>query len=137
MTPIYKNIIICFIILILDAIWIGVNYNMYKEAVQWVQEDSEMIVRTQYVILAYIMVLFATVYITIPFASHYIKDTDNILDKLYKSFAYGGAVGFAIYGIYNLTSLSIYKNYNYRVAIKDTIWGTFLNTAIVFIYFLL
>jgi len=136
MTPLYKNIIICLIILLFDAIWIGFNIEMYREAVQWVQ-DSDMIVRPQYVILAYAMVLFATIYITIPFASHYIKDTDNNIDKLYKSFVYGGAVGFAIYGIYNLTSLSIYKNYYYLVAIKDTIWGTFLNTAIVFIYFML
>ena len=136
MTPLYKNIIICLIILLFDAIWIGFNIEMYREAVQWVQ-DADMIVRPQYVILAYAMVLFATIYITIPFASHYIKDTDNNIDKLYKSFVYGGAVGFAIYGIYNLTSLSIYKNYYYLVAIKDTIWGTFLNTAIVFIYFML
>lgn len=136
MTPLYKNIIICLIILLFDAIWIGFNIEMYREAVQWVQ-DSDMIVRPQYVILAYAMVLFATIYITIPFASHYIKDTDDNIDKLYKSFVYGGAVGFAIYGIYNLTSLSIYKNYYYLVAIKDTLWGTFLNTAIVFIYFML
>lgn len=136
MKTFYKNIIICIIILILDAIWIGSNYGMYREAVQWVQ-DSDMLVRPEYVVLAYAMVLFATLYITIPFASHYILDSDSIIDKLYKSFVYGGAVGFAIYGIYNLTSLSIYKNYYYVVALYDTLWGTFLNTVIVFIYFLM
>lgn len=136
MKPIYKNVIICIIILILDAIWIGSNYERYREAVQWVQ-DSDMLVRPEYVVLAYAMVLFATLYVTIPFASHYMLESDTILYKLYKSFIYGGAVGFAIYGIYNLTSLSIYKNYYYMVALYDTLWGTFLNTAIVFIYTLL
>lgn len=120
----------------MDAIWIGTNIKMYGDAVKLVQK-SEMVVRYHFVIMAYIIVLFSSIYISIPFTKSYVKNTDTILDKLYKSFIYGGVVGFVIYAIYNLTSLSIYKDYDYKVAIFDTIWGTFLNTFITFIYLLL
>lgn len=132
-----KYVIVCVIILIFDAIWIGSNINMYSESVKEVQK-SEMIVNKWSALLAYILVLFTSMYIAIPFTKlHIDKNKDSILDKLWKAFIYGGAVGFAVYGIYNTTCLSIYQNYSWLVALKDTIWGTFLNTITVFIYLLL
>jgi uncharacterized membrane protein len=50
---------------------------------------------------------------------------------------YGGAVGFSIFGIYNFTSLAIYKDLDVSIAITDTIWGTTLYTIITFIFLLL
>jgi uncharacterized membrane protein len=50
---------------------------------------------------------------------------------------YGGAVGFSIYGIYNFTSLAIYKDLEASIAITDTIWGTTLYTLATFVYLLL
>jgi uncharacterized membrane protein len=34
--------------------------------------------------------------------------------------------GICIYGVYDFTTLSIFKNYDYRFAIFDTLWGGIL-----------
>ena len=62
---------------------------------------------------------------------------NTIENKLLQSFLYGGAVGFSIFGIYNFTSLAIYKDLDVSIAITDTIWGTTLYTLSTFIYLLL
>lgn len=50
---------------------------------------------------------------------------------------YGGAVGFSIYGIYNFTSLAIYKDFDSSIGIIDTLWGTTLYTLTTFVFLLL
>ena len=130
----YKSLYITLLILIFDAIWIGSNIKMYSNSVQEIQ-GSQMIVRYHFVILAYIVVVLTTLFITIPFTGYHIDNNSDYITKLYKSFIYGGGAGFAIYAIYNLTCLSIYHKYDVVVALKDTLWGTFLNTIITFIYF--
>ena len=131
----YKYLYIIVLILLLDAIWIGSNIKMYSDSVKKIQ-GSEMITRYHFVLLAYIVVVLTTIFITIPFTGYHINENSDFSEKLLKSFIYGGGTGFAIYAIYNLTCLSIYHKYDVYVAIKDTLWGTFLNTIITFIYFL-
>ena len=131
----YKKLYVIILILILDAMWIGSNIKMYSDSVKEIQ-GSDMIVRYHFVFLAYIVVILTTIFITIPFTGYHINANSNVSEKLLKSFIYGGGTGFAIYAIYNLTCLSIYHKYDVYVAIKDTLWGTFLNTIITFIYFL-
>jgi uncharacterized membrane protein len=131
-----KYVIVCLVVLFMDAIWIGSNVGMYGNAVKLVQ-GSEMVVRYHYVVLAYIVVLLSTIFMAIPFTKYHLTNNDTMLQKLYKSLRYGGLSGFIIYAIYNLTSLSIYKDYDVKVAIFDTLWGTFLNTFVVFVYTLL
>jgi uncharacterized membrane protein len=96
-----------------------------------------MVVNYYYAFLAYVLVLFSSLYIAIPFTKLHLDKNDDIVQKLWKSLLYGGTVGLAIYGIYNTTCLAIYKDYNASVALYDTIWGTTLNTIVVFIYTLL
>jgi uncharacterized membrane protein len=131
-----KYIIIAIIILVLDGIWIYSNLQMYSDAVKAIQK-SEMRIKPYAAIVAYSFVLFASLFIAIPFTKQNVKKGDSIEQKLYKSFIYGGAAGFAVYGVYNFTSLSIYKDYTLNLALIDTTWGTVLNTTIVFIYLLL
>lgn len=131
-----KYIIVSFIILVLDGIWIYNNLSMYSNAVKFVQKTN-LIANYYYAAVAYILVLFASLYVAIPFTKLHLKKQDGIKEKLYKSLIYGGAVGFSIYGLYNFTSLSIYKDYPLSVGVIDTLWGTLLNTIVVFIYSLL
>jgi uncharacterized membrane protein len=131
-----KYVIVGVVILILDFIWIGSNLSMYSNAVKAVQKSS-MVVNYYYAFLAYVLVLFSSLYIAIPFTRLHLEKNDDIVQKLWKSFLYGGTVGLAIYGIYNTTCLAIYKDYSATVALYDTIWGTTLNTVVVFIYTLL
>jgi uncharacterized membrane protein len=131
-----KYVIVGAVILILDFIWIGSNLSLYSNAVKAVQKSS-MVVNYYYAFLAYVLVLFSSLYIAIPFTKLHLDKNDDIVQKLWKSLLYGGTVGLAIYGIYNTTCLAIYKDYNASVALYDTIWGTTLNTIVVFIYTLL
>jgi uncharacterized membrane protein len=87
----------------------------------------------------YILILFSILYVAIPFTSQNIKNGSNNTaeNKLLQSFMYSGAVGFSIFGIYNFTSLAIYKDLDVYIAITDTIWGTTLYTITTFIFLLL
>lgn len=131
-----KYIIIAVIILIIDVIWIYSNLGMYSNNIKAVQK-SELQIKPYATIMAYILVLFASLYVAIPFTKLHVKKEDSIEQKLYKSLIYGGAAGFAVYGVYNFTSLSIYKEYTLQLALIDTTWGTVLNTLVSFIYLML
>ena len=132
----WKYIIVSIVILALDAIWIFTNFKMYSQSVRAVQK-SDLSVNTVAAFAAYAVVLFASLYVAIPFTKNYVRSGDTASEKLWKAFAYGGAVGFSVYAIYNFTSAAIYKNYEWSVALIDTVWGTVLNTLVVFIYLMM
>jgi len=131
-----KFIIVSIFVFLLDIGWILLNMNMYKEFIKTIQK-SEFNVKYEYIIPAYFFVIFTFVYIAIPFTKFYLKSNDTVLDKFYKSFIYGGAVGFAAYGVYSFTCLTIFKDYTLFIALLDTLWGTIIGTSSVFLYTLL
>jgi uncharacterized membrane protein len=135
-TEITKYIVVSVLVILLDIAWIGSNMNMYIGSVKAVQK-SDMVVNYYYALMAYVFVLFASLYIAIPFTKLHLEKSDTIWDKLLKSFLYGGTVGLAVNGVYNTTCLAIYKDYSATVALYDIIWGTTLHTICVFIYTLM
>lgn len=135
-----KFFITSIIVLILDISWISLNIATYSSAVKKVQKAS-MNLRFEHAIIAYVIILFSILYVAIPFTIQNAKvnkiDISSIENKLLQSFVCGGAVGFSIFGIYNFTSLAIYKDLDVSIAITDTIWGTTLYTLSTFVYLLL
>ncbi len=136
-----KYFIISIVIIFLDIAWISLNLTKYSKEVFKVQKAA-MNLRYEHAIIAYIIILFSILYIAIPFTSQSIKINNgskdiSIENKLLYSFMYGGALGFSVFGIYNFTSLAIYKDLDTTIAITDTIWGTTLYTLSTFIYLLL
>jgi uncharacterized membrane protein len=136
-----KYFIISIVIIFLDVAWISLNLTKYSKEVFKVQKAA-MNLRYEHAIIAYIIILFSILYIAIPFTSQSIKINNgskdiSIENKLLYSFMYGGALGFSVFGIYNFTSLAIYKDLDTTIAITDTIWGTTLYTLSTFIYLLL
>ena len=133
-----KYLIISIILMFLDIAWISLNMATYSNTILKVQK-SPMILRNEYAIIAYIIILFSIIFVAIPFTIQNIKKGEDmtIENKLLKSFMYGGAVGFSIYGIYNFTSLAIYKDMDSSIGIIDTLWGTTLYTLTTFVYLLL
>lgn len=136
-----KYLIVAVVLMVLDVAWILMNLSGYSKAVLAVQK-SPMRLRNEHAIIAYIIILFSIFYVAIPFTTQNIKNIDgisraNAANKLLKSFMYGGAVGFSIYGIYNFTSLAIYKDMDISIGIMDTLWGTTLYTLTTFVYLLL
>ena len=124
--------------MVLDVAWIAMNVSAYYSVILNVQK-SPVRLRTDYAIIAYLFILFSVIYVAIPFTTQSIKKGDSIRieTKLLKSFMYGGAVGFSIYGIYNFTSLAIYKDLDSTMGIIDTLWGTALYTITTFVFLLL
>jgi len=133
-----KYLIISIILMFLDIAWISLNMATYSNTILKVQK-SPMILRNEYAIIAYIIILFSIIFVAIPFTIQNIKKGEDmtIENKLLKSFMYGGAVGFSIYGIYNFTSLAIYKDMDSSIGIMDTLWGTTLYTLTTFAFLLL
>jgi len=136
-----KYLIITGILMVLDVAWIAMNVSAYSSVILNVQK-SPVSLRTDYAIIAYLFILFSVIYVAIPFTTQSIKKGDSIRSisietKLLKSFMYGGAVGFSIYGIYNFTSLAIYKDLDSTMGIIDTLWGTALYTITTFVFLLL
>jgi uncharacterized membrane protein len=136
-----KYLIITGILMVLDVAWIAMNVSAYSSVILNVQK-SPVRLRTDYAIIAYLFILFSVIYVAIPFTTQSIKKGDSIRSisietKLLKSFIYGGAVGFSIYGIYNFTSLAIYKDLDSTMGIIDTLWGTALYTITTFVFLLL
>jgi len=136
-----KYFIISIVIIFLDIAWISLNLTKYSKEVFKVQKAA-LNLRYEHAIIAYIIILFSILYIAIPFTSQSIKINNgskdiSIENKLLYSFMYGGALGFSVFGIYNFTSLAIYKDLDATIAITDTIWGTTLYTLSTFIYLLL
>lgn len=139
-----KYFIISIVIIFLDIAWISLNLTKYSKEVFKVQKAA-MNLRYEHAIIAYIIILFSILYIAIPFTTQSIKINNggnggkdiSIENKLLYSFMYGGALGFSVFGIYNFTSLAIYKDLDATIAITDTIWGTTLYTLSTFIYLLL
>lgn len=135
-----KFLITSIVVLILDISWISLNLATYSSAVKKVQKAA-MNLRFEHAIIAYVIILFSILYVAIPFTTQNAKvnkiDISSIENKLLQSFVCGGAVGFSIFGIYNFTSLAIYKDLDVSIAITDTIWGTTLYTLSTFAYLLL
>jgi uncharacterized membrane protein len=136
-----KYFIISIVIIFLDIAWISLNLTKYYKEIFKVQKAA-LNLRYEHAIIAYIIILFSILYIAIPFTSQSIKINNGSKDirienKLLYSLMYGGALGFSVFGIYNFTSLAIYKDLDATIAITDTIWGTTLYTLSTFIYLLL
>jgi len=135
-----KYLIITVFLMVLDVAWITLNLSTYSSAIQKVQKSPMNLrnMRSEYAFIAYIIIIFSVLYVAIPFTTQNMKKgEDDIATKLLKSFMYGGAVGFSIYGIYNFTSLAIYKDFDSSIGIIDTLWGTTLYTLTTFVFLLL
>lgn len=134
-----KFVIVSFIYIILEIIWITTNLKMYNSNTIRIQGKLSNMTNTiiLYIIIVYLILLLSIIHIAIPLTLNNIKEEDKLEDKIYKSILYGGSVGFCIYGIYNLISLIIYENYEIKIAIIDTVWGVFIYSLLTLIYLLL
>lgn len=106
-------IIATVVVLILDAIWIGVNIKSYQQLTETIQ-GTKMMVKWIPAILTYGLILLG-LYLILLYAQYESSKPKVIL--------YAFLFGIVSYGIYNFTNLAILTNYTTPVAIKDTLWG--------------
>lgn len=115
--------LILFLLLILDLIWFSFSLDSYKKQVLDVQK-GEMIINKTAAFIAYILITLGLLFVI------NIKEYNEKKDLIINC----GLFGLFTYGIYNFTSMAIYKDYPIKVAIMDTVWGGLLSAIVGFVY---
>jgi uncharacterized membrane protein len=114
-----KNILLlAFIFILIDITFIYSTSNSYKKMINKIQ-DSSLKMKLMPTIICYILLLSSLYYFIIYKNSSYL---DAFL------------LGFFIYGVYAMTNLAILKDWNYSVALIDTIWGGLLFLIVTYLY---
>jgi hypothetical protein len=125
--------LITFIILFLDFIWLYLNANSYQILVKQVQ-GTPLIINPLGASLSYLCVLLGIFFYVIPIVKDKYKTQKNLF---LLSLIYGGTFGFLLYALFNTTNIGIFKNYDIFIALKDTLWGTFLFTISTYLFFII
>ena len=73
--------------------------------------------------LSYVILLISLFTFSIPMIKQKLnKNKDNLLSL---SIIYGGGLGFLMYGLFNTTNLGIFRNYDPKIALMDTLWDIY------------
>ena len=118
-------IIVTLLLTVIDLVFIKyVLINPFGKMIQNIQL-SEFKPNTIYVYIPYLLMIFSILFFSLPNVTK---------DNLFKdSLIYGGLLGLVIFGVYEFTNMSVFKNYNLHVAIFDTLWGVTLFTIVTFL----
>ncbi len=115
------------VILAMDAFWLGlVAKKFYSTHLRPIMLGQTHLI---YAAISYFMFITGLIaYAILP-----------ALEKSSKThpFVAGAFFGFVMYGLYNFTNLSTVKGWSLKVAIVDTLWGTFLGAMGAFIAFIM
>ena len=121
-------IVACVIFIILDASWIGINYNYYNKLAIKIQKEP-IVPKLLSALIAYVF-LFISLYFCIRFLELEVKNKDYL-----KIVLYSALFGLCVYGIYSYTTCVFLNKYSYYNAFIDTIWGAVLYSVSSLIYF--
>jgi uncharacterized membrane protein len=122
MTQFIKKIIISTIVLlILDALYICINKNVFQDTVVTIQRVV-MQIKPEAVLFVYLLLVIVINYFII-------QKNRSPLEAF--------ILGFCIYGIYDGTNYAIFKKWPLSVAIMDALWGGILFSATTYITYTL
>lgn len=114
-----KILIIFFVI---DGLWLkfymGKKYDIMVPVIQ----KSPMVTKLWTAVLAYLLLGIGVRYLVMP----NIKKETKYKDALF----YGGIFGLVVYGVYDFTAASVFKNWDIQLAIIDILWGTFVSALV-------
>lgn len=115
------------VMIIMDFIWLNTAKKMYQDMVVSVQK-TQLTVNLWAAVLCYLVLYFGIVFISIPFARTLDGKNKNF-DKVVNAVSIGALFGLVVYAVFNLTNLSIFKDYSVKVALIDTLWGCTLGAV--------
>ena len=100
------------IIIPIDATYLSLNKNFYKNII-----DPNEKINWTYAILTWILIVISIQLIVLS------QNNSNQTQV----FVGGALLGLAMYGVYNLTSASVYPSkWTNQIIIGDTLWGMFI-----------
>jgi hypothetical protein len=116
-----KNILLIFVILILiDLIWLYLIKDNYAKQIFDIQ-NKELTVNYYSGLVVYVLLAIGLYYFT--------KNENNTSDKVKNAALFG----LITYGVYDFTNGAIFKNWDFRLGIMDTIWGSILCGSTIYI----
>lgn len=127
-----EYILITIFVLLTDFIWLITNTKNYNYLIEKVQKTPFSM---NYIgaLLSYIFLLCALFFFSIPLIKMNLQKKNNNLFVL--SLFYGGGLGLLLYGMFNATNYGIFTNYDYKIAILDTLWGFVIFTISSYLFF--
>ena len=115
MNPILLYLLVTFLVLLLDFIWIGgIFLPRFTSMIEDVQKEK-FVVNTSYAVISY-LILITLIFIIIQKCNSW-----------YEAFF----IGFLIYAVYDSTNLATLKNWDVTNSTIDSLWG---GTLIAIIY---
>ena len=107
------------ILLLLDIVFFYSNGPIFKKQIERVQKTSFS--------MNYFGAMFAYILLIIGLYWFIIKENRSLLDAF--------ILGFVIYGVYEGTSKALFKNWDYKTMVIDTLWGGTLTVLTTFIVY--
>ena len=111
--------------LVLDFLWLGFvvkKFNLEQLAEIGRIQNGDFNVQYGAASLTYLCMAAAVTFFVLPKFS-----SDS---PILQVFLWGALMGLIVYGIYDMTNLSILKNYPFAFSIADMAWGTFVFGAV-------
>jgi len=117
-----KNVLLILIILLLiDVIWLYLIKDKYSQQIVKIQNQE--------VVINYYSALF--VYVLLAIGLYYLSlNKTDIMTKVKISALFG----LITYGVYDFTNGAIFKDWDFKLAIMDTIWGSILCASSMYAY---
>lgn len=120
--PILKILILMSIIFILvDIIVLSILSEQWNNVIKKIQ-NKPLKVNYKYAFLTYVFLVFGLYY--------FVYKNINIKSWKYDAIVKGFIFGAVVYGVFDLTNLSIFTNYDVSIAIIDTLWGGTLSAIV-------
>ena len=94
------------LIVLIDLIWLSVIHKPYARAVADIQQGEPMQTRMLYAVV---------VYLALGYLLTQVHDAKHAF-----------LLGASVYAVYDFTMLSLFKKYDVKLALADTLWGGIL-----------
>jgi len=117
-----KNILLILIILLLiDVIWLYLIKDKYAQQIVKIQ-NQEVVINYYSALFVYVLLAIGLYYLSI--------NKTDIMTKVKLSALFG----LITYGVYDFTNGAIFKDWDFKLAIMDTMWGSILCASSMYAY---
>ena len=110
-------IILGIVLLLLDYIYISTFSNHFKEQIYKVQ-NKPLKLNIKSAVLSYILLILGLYYFIL-------KENKSLKDAF--------LLGIFVYGVYELVTITLLKDWKWKTVLIDTLWGGILFTTTVYI----
>lgn len=109
----------------IDMIWIRyIAAGMWRKNIENIQK-SPMIINKVYGFFSYLLIILGILY--------FVQTNINKDNYINKSLLDGFLFGFILYGVFDLTNLTLFSSFDLKTAIIDMIWGGVVTSSVLLV----